>query len=61
MQDDVLMPSVAQVGMVDVGCGVPGTDSRQFSSTTFQGQVGPIILPACAANGLGNDKPFNVL
>mmetsp|Transcript_15363 Transcript_15363/g.46373 ORF Transcript_15363/g.46373 Transcript_15363/m.46373 type:complete len:342 (+) Transcript_15363:122-1147(+) len=36
-QDDMLMPSVAQVGMVDVGCGVPGTDSSQFSSATFQG------------------------
>lgn len=36
-QDDGLMPEFAEVGFVDVGCGVPGTDSSQFSSATIQG------------------------
>lgn len=36
-QDDHLMLEYAQVGFVDVGCGMPGTDSSKFSSATLQG------------------------
>ncbi|KAG2442614.1 hypothetical protein HXX76_002699 [Chlamydomonas incerta] len=36
-QDDGLMPAAAGVGFLDVGCGVPGTDSSQFKSEVFEG------------------------
>eukprot|EP00198_Chlamydomonas_reinhardtii_P014066 XP_001703403.1 predicted protein [Chlamydomonas reinhardtii] len=36
-QDDGLMPAVAGVGFLDVGCGVPGTDSSRFKSEVFEG------------------------
>lgn len=36
-EDDHLMPEYAGVGFVDVGCGVPGTASNQFSSAVVGG------------------------
>lgn len=37
MQGDDCMPEEVGVGFTDVGSGIPGTDSSQFDSATFQG------------------------
>lgn len=34
--DDYLMPEVAGVGFTDVGSGIPGTDSSQFTTAHFE-------------------------